>query len=147
LGDGIVEISKTNGGGVDTGYGHYIVVQYNGFYVICAHLAKLGLPVGSRVVFGQEIARTGNTGKSTGPHLHLEIRKGKVNAQTFVKNSQGKYPDAVDPETFVIEKEWESILRKAVARPEDWIKFFEENKNHPLGKFLPDLIIKIKNIK
>ena len=145
--DGIVAISKVNGGGSSKGYGYYIVIEHNGFTTLYAHLKKLGLPVGTRVKAGDVVALTGNSGESTGPHLHFEIRTGKVNGTFFTKDKEGKMPGAIDPETFKLEPEWESILRKAASNPDAWIKFFEENKNHPTGKFLPELVTKINNMK
>jgi len=133
IADGVVVASKVNGGGVTKGYGYYTVIQHDGFITVYAHLKKLGLPVNTKLKKGDVFALTGNTGESTGPHLHFEIRLGEFNSKSFVKDSEGKYPGVVDPETFVIEKEWESILRKAASNPDAWIKFFEENKNHPTG--------------
>jgi murein DD-endopeptidase MepM/ murein hydrolase activator NlpD len=65
--------------GVAGGYGNYIEVKHPGgltsFY---AHLGSVDrkMKVGRRVAAGTPIARIGNGGTSTGPHLHLEIRNG-----------------------------------------------------------------------
>ena len=61
--------------GVDSSYGKYIVIQHQGGFTtmyahLDAHVAKLGAVVSQ----GDIIGKSGNTGDSTGPHLHLEIR-------------------------------------------------------------------------
>lgn len=55
--------------------GYYIVIRHAGGYsTVYMHLSKLGVKAGQRVKQGQVIARSGNTGISTGPHLHYELR-------------------------------------------------------------------------
>lgn len=55
--------------------GNYIVVQMeSGYTVKYMHLDSLGVHPGDRVSKGMLIGATGNTGNSTGPHLHLEVR-------------------------------------------------------------------------
>ncbi|MEU4097885.1 M23 family metallopeptidase [Streptomyces sp. NPDC026673] len=57
-------------------YGNNIVIRHsNGMYSQYAHLSKMQVRVGQHVGEGQQIALSGNTGNSTGPHLHFEIRK------------------------------------------------------------------------
>ncbi len=63
--------------GCGGGYGNYIKIQHSdGKYTLYAHLHKGSLKVtkGSQVLQGQVIAKVGNTGNSTGPHLHFEVR-------------------------------------------------------------------------
>lgn len=60
--------------GYNGGYGNYIVVQHsNGMQTIYAHLSFVGVSTGTTVGQGQVIGKTGNSGNSTGPHLHFEI--------------------------------------------------------------------------
>ncbi|MEG2295782.1 MAG: peptidoglycan DD-metalloendopeptidase family protein [Oscillospiraceae bacterium] len=58
------------------GYGKYLIVDHGGGYTtLYAHTSNIFVNVGDTVKRGQPIAAVGNTGWSTGPHLHLEIRK------------------------------------------------------------------------
>ncbi len=69
--DGIVRISGYN----YRGYGNYIVVRhYNGLETLYGHLSKRLLEPGQFVRAGDEIGKGGNTGRSTGSHLHYETR-------------------------------------------------------------------------
>lgn len=60
--------------GWEPGYGYLVAVRHPGGYVSrYAHLSRITTRVGKRVDAGDVIGRSGNTGNSTGPHLHLEI--------------------------------------------------------------------------
>lgn len=73
---GKVVVSKYN----RRGYGNYIMVEHaNGTRTLYAHLQKRLVNVGDTVEGGQLIGKGGNTGRSSGPHLHFEIRYGEVN--------------------------------------------------------------------
>ncbi|MBP5260480.1 MAG: peptidoglycan DD-metalloendopeptidase family protein [Paludibacteraceae bacterium] len=68
--DGIVRISK-----VGYGYGNYVLIRHpNGLETVYGHCSKLLVAADSVVRAGQPIALGGNTGRSTGPHLHFEMR-------------------------------------------------------------------------
>lgn len=57
-------------------YGNYIMIQHsNGTITRYAHLSKVNVEVGEQVSKGEKIGTTGNTGHSTGPHLHFQIEK------------------------------------------------------------------------
>lgn len=74
---GTVIIAK--GSGWNGGYGSYIVIKHeNGTQTLYAHESSVIVSVGQSVVKGQVIGYIGSTGKSTGPHLHFEVR-GAVN--------------------------------------------------------------------
>lgn len=57
-------------------YGHYLIIDHgDGFVTLYAHCSKLVAQKGDYVVKGQVIAYVGSTGRSSGPHLHFEMRK------------------------------------------------------------------------
>ena len=67
-------------GGWNGGYGSYVVIQHeNGSQTLYGHMSQVDVGVGDSVVRGQEIGAVGNSGKSTGSHLHFEIRNGIKN--------------------------------------------------------------------
>lgn len=62
--------------GTKGGYGHAVMIAHgNGFVTLYGHLSKSFVKQGQNVRAGQKIAAMGNTGNSTGPHLHFEILK------------------------------------------------------------------------
>jgi len=64
--------------GYCSGYGNYIEIAHaGGFRSFYAHLSRTIVNVGDLVSITQQIACVGNSGISTGSHLHYEIRKGK----------------------------------------------------------------------
>ena len=78
------------------GYGRYVVVKHpNGYYTLYGHLEKNSVDgkVGNAVENGQVIGKSGNTGGSTGPHLHLEVIKADNLSGVFKKANK------LDPET------------------------------------------------
>ena len=69
------------------GYGSYIILDHqNGFKTLYGHNSRLLVSVGDVVGKGEKIALSGNTGNSTGPHLHFEVQVNdeKVDPQQYV---------------------------------------------------------------
>ncbi|WP_439957673.1 DUF5930 domain-containing protein [Paracoccus albicereus] len=82
-GDGVVVFA-----GRQSGYGNLIKIKHElGTETRFGHLSKIGVKVGQRVSQGDRIGDMGNTGRSTGPHLHYEVRvNGRaVDPMSFIK--------------------------------------------------------------
>lgn len=59
----------------NTGGNQLVVKHDNGYQTGYAHLSKVLVSVGAKISQGEQIALTGNTGASTGPHLHFVLKK------------------------------------------------------------------------
>jgi murein DD-endopeptidase MepM/ murein hydrolase activator NlpD len=102
-GNGVV----TRRGWDPRGYGNYVMIQHpNGYVTLYGHMSRFDsrAPVGSRVVQGQTIGYIGSTGRSTGPHVHYEIRiNGKQNNPAIVVRnmSSGRVLTGEEKERFM----------------------------------------------
>ena len=68
--DGTVKLAQYS-----RSFGNWIIIKHeNGYTSVYAHLNSFNVNVGDRVTSGAIIAYSGNTGRSTGPHLHYEVR-------------------------------------------------------------------------
>ena len=69
--DGVVVFS-----GSQNGYGLVVKIRHgHGYQTVYAHLSAIDVADGQKVKAGQAIGKLGNTGRSTGPHLHYEVRR------------------------------------------------------------------------
>lgn len=95
-GDGVVAFS-----GYDRGYGQKVIISHGyGFSTVYAHLSRSLVRQGQRVQRGEVIALSGNTGLSTGPHLHYEIHRNNVKV-----NPAAYFFDDSNPDKFITIKD------------------------------------------
>ena len=98
-------------------YGNYIKIKHDdGTYELHAHLAKgSSLPVKTKVKAGQVVARIGNTGNSTGPHLHSEYRNSE-NRNIQVEFYTDSHNNPMLPENYEDtvhnSVQWEDFVKK-----------------------------------
>ena len=134
--DGIVEIAKYS-----RSAGYYIVMRHhNSYSTVYMHLSKLLVKPGQRVKIGQVIARSGNTGISTGPHLHYELRRNgrAVNAMrvtlpanedvAVAKKSRARF----DANVAVFKKELyeNELVAKVASEPDETATAQSDNSTH-----------------
>lgn len=88
--EGTVVKAGGYGAGDGPAYGNAVVIKHsNGTYTQYAHLSKVKVSVGQQVKTGERVALSGNTGNSSGPHLHFEVR------------TTPDYGSSVDPMAFL----------------------------------------------
>lgn len=79
-------------------YGNVVVLKHGERYVsIYAHLQEISVRRGSQIVRGEQIGTVGNTGWSTSPHLHFEVR---------VSDGEETEPEPIDPRIFILNYQW-----------------------------------------
>ena len=80
--------------GRQSGYGNMVIIQHEfGIETRYAHLSSIAVSVGQRVSRGDRIGGMGSTGRSTGTHLHYEIRVGDrpINPMTYIRAAQNVF--------------------------------------------------------
>jgi murein DD-endopeptidase MepM/ murein hydrolase activator NlpD len=105
--DGVVEWSGMH---KSSGYGNLIILDHNyGFKAYFGHLNKVVVKQGDFIKKGDLIAYSGNTGMSSGPHLHYEIRfvQHPVDPYQFVHWDVKNYQDIFEKEK---EVPWQSLI-------------------------------------
>jgi murein DD-endopeptidase MepM/ murein hydrolase activator NlpD len=83
--------------GVRQGYGNCVEISHAGGLVTrYAHMSRIGASVGQKVAAGAQIGQIGNTGRSTGPHLHFEVRVNDqpVNPRPFLEGVPHVFQEA-----------------------------------------------------
>ena len=120
---------KKQSNGKVTGYGRYIVVKHkNGYYSLYAHLEKDGslVKAGDKVSDGDVIATSGNTGGSTGPHLHLEVIQANSLGEIFKSENKKNPRDFGDLQKFLNN---ESQTNIEIKNSDDHVGNIEELSN------------------
>ena len=106
--NGVVEFAGYNA----NGYGYTVILVHNfGFKTVFAHLkSKMVVRVGEFIKKGDLIAYSGNSGLSTGPHLHYEVRfiNNTLNPRYFLNLNRQNMDDFFDQERRV---SWESLIK------------------------------------
>lgn len=103
--------------GVKTGYGKVVEIQHsNNLKTLYAHLNSYNVKKGDRVSSGQYIARVGNSGLSTGSHLHFGLYKSNkpVNPLSNIKSTRSILDKKQREEFLGIAKFYEDRLRVAI---------------------------------
>ncbi len=93
-------------------YGNVVVVAHGeGYLTIYAHLQEITVRRGADLRRGEEVGTVGNTGWSTSPHLHYEVR---------VREENGNEPVPVDPRIYILNYQWtghEELLVRGRTAP------------------------------
>ncbi len=109
-------INYGNGSGINgSTYGNYVIIQHtDGNYTLYGHLHAGTIMVrqGDSVERGQVIGYIGSSGRSTGPHLHFEVREG-----------QNSYYNVVDPRKYIKEDD----PRPSSSLSTDFVAWFDAN--------------------
>jgi murein DD-endopeptidase MepM/ murein hydrolase activator NlpD len=107
--DGVVEYAGYH---KESGFGYLVILNHNfGFKTNYAHMnKKMVVKSGEFVQKGQLIGYTGNSGLSTGPHLHYEVRfiTRPLDPQAFLDWSSGNFEEIFEKEHRV---SWQSLLK------------------------------------
>lgn len=121
--DGKIETIRYDKGG----YGTHIRIRHeDGSLTIYGHLSKIDVEVGQIVVEGQAIGITGNTGASTGPHLHFEYRPKNADANNGYAGAVDPLPLLYNYQTMLDEKNAQDTAVN--AEQHDAYAFLSENK-------------------
>ncbi|MCP9767644.1 LysM peptidoglycan-binding domain-containing protein [Lacihabitans sp. LS3-19] len=114
--DGIVRI-----GGVHSGYGRTVILRhYNGLETLYGHLSKINFEPNTIVKAGEEIARGGNSGRSSGSHLHYETRyEGNQFDPENIYNFKAN-PMEIRSSEFVLSSKVYDYLRGGSSRPKNF---------------------------
>ena len=112
---GKVVVSKYN----RRGYGHYVMIEHaNGTRTLYGHLKKRLVNVGDMVEGGQLVGWGGSTGRSSGPHLHFEIRYGEVNIDpaTVFNLEEGVLLEKVDQYPLAVAAASHNEIQKELSK-------------------------------
>jgi len=121
--NGMIRIAKRS-----RTFGNYVVIRHdNGLETIYGHLSKILVNVNQRITAGNVLGLGGNTGRSTGPHLHYEVRYlgNSINALDIINVEEGR---VISDSLLLCQKHFEYIteIRK--------IRYYVVRKGDTLGR-------------
>ncbi len=140
--DGEVRIVKYN----RRGYGHYVVIRHNnGLETVYGHLQEPLCVVNQRVKAGDVIGLSGNTGRSTGPHLHFETRfvGNSFNPSKLINFKKRE----VHAQYYTLKKGKDFYSRSARAKARKFAKYYRVRRGDCLGKIARKHRTTVKRIK
>jgi len=106
--DGVVRYAQHNNEGT---FGRVIIIAHNfGFETVYGHLRFTDVKVGDVIHKGQQIARSGNSGRSNGPHLHYEVRHASkiLDPNDYIKWNLKDYEEIFNKQRRV---KWDSLVK------------------------------------
>ena len=112
------------------GFGRYIRIEDDaGLYVYTAHLREWAIVTGARVTAGDLIGYSGNTGNTTGPHLHFEVRRGsRLQASAIDPEPLIVWPEDVKPEPYLPTNDPIMLARKTPQERYTGIRYWIEER-------------------
>ena len=114
------------------GYGHYVVIRHdNGLETVYAHLSEVLVKLNQNIKAGELIAYGGNTGHSTGPHLHFEVRYmgNAINPAHMINFDTGK----VFSQTYLLTKKASFYYQREVKQLHS-AKYYKVKKHDTLSR-------------
>lgn len=103
--------------GVKSGYGKVIEISHkNGLKTLYAHLSKINVKTGQKVKTGQVIGKVGNSGLSTGPHLHFGLYRNNkpINPLSNINSQRSVLAKEQKKEFVKLAKQYEEQLKIAI---------------------------------
>jgi len=127
------------------GYGNYIVIRHNnGLETVYAHLSQVLVSLNQTIKSGQLIALGGNTGHSTGPHLHFETRYlgNAINPENLIDFGTGK----IHASTYLITKKKSFYYQREAKTIAPITRYYNVRKGDNLGRVAARNGISLKSL-
>lgn len=106
---------KVSYAGTASGYGNLVAIQVaNDLHTLYGHMNSIGTSVGKSVKTGQIIGQVGNTGQSTGPHVHYQLNKGGVFGTALDPMTYGAQVESAGAGSGGSVERWRTVIMKAL---------------------------------